>query len=158
MLSLDALDNESFGAAGPGVKWTHFAPRLLERGMLAAEDARRLRWLDVFGQLIANSDRHFGNVSFLESGPERFRLAPAYDMLPMTHAPSATSVVERPFEPEPPTATTLDVWADAAHHASRFWDRVARQEALSEDYRALARHCGERVERERARVGPLLGG
>ena len=157
MLSLEALDNEYFGIAGHGVKWTQLAPQLLERGMLSSEDARRLRWLDVFGQLIANSDRHFGNVSFLETGAERFRLAPAYDMLPMTHAPSATSVVDRPFEPEPPTAATLDIWADAAHHASRFWTRVAQEEALSEEYRALARRCGESVERERARVGPRLG-
>ncbi|MBM7112546.1 type II toxin-antitoxin system HipA family toxin YjjJ [Archangium primigenium] len=158
LLSLDALDNEYIGAAGPGSHWTALAPRLLELGFIAAEDARRLRWLDVFGQLIANSDRHFGNVSFLVTGPRRFCLAPAYDMLPMTFAPSVTTVVERPFEPAPPTAATLDVWAEAARHASVFWSRVAGEGALGADFRALARRCGEQVEALRARMAPRLGG
>ncbi|ATB29820.1 type II toxin-antitoxin system HipA family toxin YjjJ [Melittangium boletus] len=153
MLSLDALDNEYIGAAGRGAHWTSLAPRLLERRFIQAEDARRLRWLDVFGQLIANSDRHFGNVSFLETGPQRFRLAPAYDMLPMTFAPSVTTVVERPFEPSPPTAATLDVWADAALHASTFWTRAAGEAALSEDFRALARRCRDSVDALRERLG-----
>ena len=155
-LTLRALDNEYFGDAGPGT-WTSLAPRLQQERLLPTEDARRLRWLEVFGQLIANTDRHFGNVSVFASGPPPYRLAPAYDMLPMAHAPSSTVLVERDFQPKPPTAATLDVWAEAAHHASRFWKRAADEPALSEGFREIARRCGERVETLRARVAPQLG-
>ena len=124
-----------------------------ERKLIDSEDARRLRWLDVFGQLIGNTDRHFGNVSFLEQGDSTLRLAPAYDMLPMLFAPSGTTVVDRPFEPAPPNADTLDVWADAARHAHD-WTRAVDNTALGDDFRALARQCRNALEalRERAPV------
>lgn len=157
LLSLAALDNEYLGAAGPGIHWTSLAPRLLERRFIQAEDARRLRWLDVFGQLIANSDRHFGNVSFLTSGPDEFRLAPAYDMLPMTYVPSVTTVAERSFVPEPPTTATFDIWAHAALHASAFWTRVANESAINDPFRAIARQCKQSVDLLRERLGPQLG-
>jgi hypothetical protein len=152
VLSLEALDNEYIGDSGRGASWTRVAPKLLERKFLGIEDARRLRWLDVFGQLIGNTDRHFGNVSFLETGEGTLRLAPAYDMLPMMFAPSGTTIVDRPFEPAPPTSDTLDVWPDAAHHAHLFWTRVIQCEALGDDFRALASQCREVLEALRARV------
>ncbi|WNG43085.1 type II toxin-antitoxin system HipA family toxin YjjJ [Archangium minus] len=152
MLSLEALDNEYIGDSGRGASWTRVAPKLLAEKLIGPEDARRLRWLDVFGQLIGNTDRHFGNVSFLETEDGTLRLAPTYDMLPMLFAPSGTTVVDRPFEPSPPTADTLDVWPDAAHHAHRFWTRVIEHEALSPDFRALAGQCRSALEALRKRV------
>src|SRR5665213_2711203 len=41
---------------------------LKSAGRLSAEDARRLRWLDAFGALIANTDRHPYNVAFFTEG------------------------------------------------------------------------------------------
>lgn len=158
VLSLEALDNEYIGDAGRGASWTRVAPKLLERKFIHSEDARRLRWLDVFGQLIGNTDRHFGNVSFLEPREGEFRLAPVYDMLPMMFAPSGTTLVERPFEPSPPTADTLDVWSDAALHAHGFWTRVIDCTVLGDDFRALARQCRSTLEALRERVAPLVGG
>ena len=76
VLSLEALDNEYIGDSGRGASWTRIAPKLLERKLIGPEDARRMRWLDVFGQLIGNTDRHFGNVSFLETREGELRLAP----------------------------------------------------------------------------------
>ncbi|HEX8435055.1 type II toxin-antitoxin system HipA family toxin YjjJ [Archangium sp.] len=155
VISLEALDNEHIGDAGRGASWTRIAPKLLERKLIDSEDARRLRWLDVFGQLIGNTDRHFGNVSFLETREGALRLAPVYDMLPMMFAPSSMTVVDRPFEPEPPTAETLDVWANAARHAHGFWTRVIDCAALGDDFRALARQCRSGLEALRDRVPPL---
>ena len=111
-----------------------------------------MRWLDVFGQLTGNDDRHFGNLSFLETGERRLRLAPAYDMLPMWFAPTTTDVIDQPYKPDPPTARTLDIWPDAAHHAHRFWTRVIEHEALSDSLRATARQCWEALEALRERV------
>jgi hypothetical protein len=73
-------------------------------------------------------------------------------MLPVRFVPSATAVVDRPFVPDPPTTRTLDVWPEAAQHASLFWSRVIKHEALSDDFRALARQCREALEALRERV------
>lgn len=59
-------------------------------------------------------------------------------MLPMMFAPVGTSVIERTFEPRPPTTETLDVWSDAARHAVEYWARLAREPLLSGE---LREHC-----------------
>ena len=152
VLSLEALDHEYIGESGRGASWTRVTPKLLEKKLIGPEDARRIRRLDVFGQLIGNTDRHFGNVSFLEQGDGTLRLAPAYDMLPMLFAPSGTTIVDRTFEPAPPSADTLDVWADAARHAQGFWTRVIDCAALGEEFRTLAQQCRNSLESLRKRV------
>ena len=135
VVSLYALDNEYFGSGG---SWTQLALKLLGAGRLTEEDARRIRWLDVFGQLIGNTDRHLGNLSFLEAEEGQLRLSPVYDMLPMVFAPSGTMLVERTFEPGPPIAETLDVWVDAARHAQHYWKRLLDCSALSDAFRQRA--------------------
>ncbi|WP_343073373.1 HipA domain-containing protein [Pyxidicoccus fallax] len=142
LLSLGAIDDEYFGHRDT---WTRAATRMFEARFISEEDARRIRWLDTFGQLIGNTDRHFGNVSFFVEGPKRFRLAPVYDMLPMVFAPVGTSVIDRPFEPLPPTADTLDVWADAARHAVAYWARLAREPTLGDSLREHCARNGEAV-------------
>jgi hypothetical protein len=142
LLSLGAIDDEYFGHRD---NWTKAAQRLLAAGRIDAEDARGIRWLDVFGQLIGNTDRHFGNISFFVEDSGRFRLAPAYDMLPMVFAPVGADVIERPFEPAPPTADTLDVWADAARHALSYWSQLIQSTELSIEFREQCSRCREAV-------------
>ena len=144
LLSLGAIDDEYFGHRDT---WTKAARRLLAARNIDAEDARRIRWLDVFGQLIGNTDRHFGNISFFAEDSRRFRLAPAYDMLPMVFAPVGADVIERPFEPAPPTADTLEVWADAARHALGYWSQLAQSAELSAGFRERCLRCHEAVAR-----------
>jgi hypothetical protein len=105
-----------------------------------------MRWLDTFGQLIGNSDRHFGNLSFFLEGDGRFRLAPVYDMLPMLFAPVGADIVERRFEPSPPTADNLDVWPHAARCAVAYWGRLAASSELSSEFRERALRCQSAVE------------
>ncbi|WP_164017540.1 type II toxin-antitoxin system HipA family toxin YjjJ [Pyxidicoccus trucidator] len=135
LLSLGAIDDEYFGHRDT---WTRAARRMLEARLISEEDARRIRWLDTFGQLTGNTDRHFGNLSFFVEGPKQFRLAPVYDMLPMLFAPVDTNVIERPFVPRPPTADTLDVWPDAARHAAQYWAQLEHEPTLSDE---LREHC-----------------
>jgi hypothetical protein len=149
VLSLAALDNEYIGS---GTSWTQVASHLLALGRIDAEDARRVRWLDAFGQLIGNTDRHLGNLSLLVAGDGRLRIAPIYDMLPMLFAPAGTLVMDRDFVPAPPTAGTLDVWADAARHAHRYWRRLVDCDELSAGFRDLSRRCLQRLEDLRERV------
>ena len=140
LLSLRAIDNE-YVSLGKG--WTPVALRLLNERRLSKEDVLRIRWLDTFGQLIGNTDRHLGNVSCFVTPPGRFRLAPIYDMLPMVFAPDGAHLVERTFTPAPPNANNLDVWADAARQALAYWDKLVVCTDLSEDFRQRCATCRE---------------
>ncbi len=143
LLSLYVLGNEYLGHHD---NWTKAARELLEETRIGEEDARRMRWLDTFGQLIGNTDRHFGNLSFFVDESDTLQLAPAYDMLPMLFAPQGTNIVERRFEPRPPTADNFDVWADAARHALSYWGRLAELRELSRGCRHLCAACRAAVE------------
>ena len=68
--------------------WARAATSLREAGRLTDEDARRLRWLDAFGALIGNTDRHRSNILFFTEGSS-LRLAPAFDQVSMLYAPAA---------------------------------------------------------------------
>jgi hypothetical protein len=148
LLSLMAIDNEHLGVGG---SWTQVVLAMLERQLATPEDARRVRLLDVFGQLIGNSDRHLGNLSFYVEGEGSFRLAPAYDMLPMGLAPVQTSVVDRPFEPRPPTVDSFDVWPEAARLAQEFWARAAACSALTSGFQDLVARMAEALNQARRR-------
>jgi hypothetical protein len=154
VLTLAALDNEHFGF-DRGDSWSTASARLGEAPFSLPEtDASRLRWLDAFGQLIGNTDRHFGNVTFFVSASGALRLAPAYDMLPMIMAPAAEILVEHPFEPAPPAGTALKEWKAAAPWALRYWRELAGERAVDVAVRQRAREAAIAVERVARRVMP----
>ena len=94
--------------------------------------------LATFGELIANTDRHFGNLAFFDRYDGRFALAPVYDMLPMLYAPEHGQLIERTFMPPPPTAQTLSVYARANALAQHHWRRVAADERVSAAFRSTS--------------------
>lgn len=152
VVSLGAIDNEYLGLGGD---WIAVVAQLVGPPfLLSPEDRRRARWLDTFGQLIGNDDRHPGNLAFLAAPEGSLRLAPSYDMLPMILAPSAETLVTRRFEPAPPTGATIDVWPGAAAWARRFWSEVEAEPRLDEAVRAYAREAGAAVAALARRVAP----
>ena len=144
VLSLGAIDDEYFGHRD---SWSKAARRMAEAGHLSPEEGRRLRWLDVFGGLIGNTDRHFGNITLFAYAPHHYRLAPVYDMLPMFLAPASGQLVERAFNPPPPTSETLEVWHEAAHWAVSYWEQIAQSPEVSDLFRNIASSCAESVKR-----------
>ncbi len=142
MVSLLAYDSEYIGQVD---NWAATASRMAARGLLSDADADRLRFLEAFGRLIGNTDRHYGNLSLLiERGD--WTIAPAYDTLPMIYAPVNGELVARDFDPGAlaPTAETLRPWKQAGELARAYWQTVAQDERISSDFRALAeRHAGE---------------
>ncbi len=138
MVSLEMYDAHYIGI---GTQWAATAVQTDRAGSekLSATDIRTLCLLDAFGALIANSDRHHGNVSLLLFN-HRWQLAPAYDMLPMFYAPVAGEVVPRDWASQPPrpNANTLAVWPQARELALVFWQRVAADERISHEFRTLA--------------------
>ncbi len=137
MVSLLAYDSEYIGRID---NWAAAAGRMLSRGLMEPADADRLVFLEAFGQLIANSDRHYGNVSLLMGEAGRWELAPAYDMLPMLYAPVGGELVAREFDPStlPPSADTLRAWPAARLAAREFWSRVGADARVSTAFRELA--------------------
>ena len=124
MVSLETFNAEFVGTTD---QWAKTAQRLHSQGLLSAEDARRLQLWDAFGQLIANTDRHYGNVSLLWNG-KRWELAPCYDMLPMALQPVQGEVPAWAWDMEAvqPSAAVLPVWQEARALARQFWEQVAR--------------------------------
>lgn len=120
----------------PADSWARAATALRDAGRLGDDDARRLRWLDTFGALIANTDRHHYNVSFFVEDAG-LRLAPAFDQVSMLYAPTADGQVpHRVFALPTMTSDTLDVWDDARRAARQFWERGSQEARLSDDARS----------------------
>jgi hypothetical protein len=115
--------------------WARAALALKDARRLSNEDARRLCWLDAFGSLIANTDRHQYNILFFIEVPH-LRLAPAFDQVSMLYAPTADGqVLPRDFMLPHATANTLDVWDDARDAARQFWEQASDDVRLSDDAR-----------------------
>ena len=136
MVSLEVYDSEYVGKAD---NWAATANRMAESRLLTPADAAQLRFLEAFGLLIANTDRHYGNISLLLKDDDWY-LSPTYDMLPMLYAPINGELVERQFTDRPlyPTASTLTEWPAAKELAAVFWRTAAAHELISEDFRAIA--------------------
>lgn len=153
VLSLAALDAEYVGA---GSGWSRVVGELAEQGLVAEADAARIRWLDAFGELIGNTDRHLGNISFYAESPampiKGLALAPAYDMLPMTFAPAEGRTRPSAFNPRAPAAGGFDTWLSAAQVAADYWQRVATSARATAPFRDIAVRAGETLESAREQI------
>jgi hypothetical protein len=137
MISLGTLEDAFF--AQPSADWSAAATMLEEEGWISAAEARSLRWLWCFGDLIANTDMHRANASFWFGDQRPYTLTPFYDMLPMLYAPgSQGDLSERTFSPRPPIAAVMDVWPNAAAAAAAFWERAAADAGLTNSFRPIA--------------------
>lgn len=137
ILSLEAVEEGWRGTASPD--WAAASANDVSAAWLDRTDARLLRWLWCFGDLIANNDMHRGNASLLWDAAPPFRLAPSYDMLPMLYAPgSQGDLSARSFAPRPPLPSVADVWPAASAAALAFWSCAAEHPLLSDDWRHIA--------------------
>jgi hypothetical protein len=144
MVSLQVYNAEYVGEID---NWAATANRMAARNLLTQSDARTLRLLEAYGQLIANTDRHYGNISLVLEDDD-WALSPTYDMLPMLYAPVGGELVPRDFasRPQQPTAATLGEWEEARDLALAFWQAAAGDKRVSADFRSIAtenaRHVG----------------
>ena len=125
VISIGAIDDEYFGMRDT---WIKAATRLFNQKMISSTDAKALRYQAVFGQLIGNTD----------NGTMPYRLAPAYDVLPMLYAPVNGEIVPRKLSPPMLTSETLDVWMPAMKNASAYWTQLVSDIRLSDDFRDIA--------------------
>lgn len=131
--------------------WGQAGEQLRAQRWIHQETATALSRLHAFGQLIGNTDMHQGNVGFHLLDRGALPLAPAYDMLPMSLAPSRTGVL-RATTPLPPVAPRragqLDHLQWAAPLAVDFWERVAASGLLRS--KVLLEVAGQNAARVRA--------
>ena len=153
MVSLQVYDAEYVGAMD---NWAATANRMAARQLLTPADARSLRLLEAYGLLIANTDRHYGNISLLLKDDD-WTLSPTYDMLPMLYAPVGGELVARDFTARAlqPTAATLPEWEQALALAVRFWQAAAGDARISPDFSAIAAENGRHIARNPASVNAV---
>lgn len=130
--SFEAIDNAFIGARRT---WSASAAVLRARKMITPECEEQIKLIESFGRCIANTDMHFGNLSFYwdtSDGKVKLRLAPIYDMLPMLYAPEKTEIVNRVFKP--PVASGI-----ALEWGLQFWRDLAARCDVSDMFREIAR-------------------
>lgn len=140
LVSLAMADAE-FTGVGSG--WVPTARALAREQRLGEADVHLVERLSAFGQLIANSDMHLGNLSLFHvdaerRGEGRFVVAPVYDMLPMRYAPVSGEVLTPDFRVPAPLDGLIDAYAAMRGTARDFWQRVAADTRVSEPFRRLA--------------------
>ena len=134
VVSLESLHDAAVGSRGLR-NWPTAALELQQEGLVDAEAVATVRRLHAFGELIGNTDMHFGNLSFWLEDTLPFHVAPAYDMLPMLWAPGLQGeIVNRTFSPAPPLPAAHAQWREAMEWAAVFWERVAANARLSADF------------------------
>ncbi len=134
VLTLAGVDDPRYGSRD---SWSESALRLVKDRLISPADGRRMRLLEAFARLIANTDRHFYNLSFFVN--DAYELAPVYDQLPMLFAPVSGQIIERDFKTPIPDELGIDVWDEATEIAQVFWERVSGDQRISGDFRGIAR-------------------
>ena len=142
LISLGAFSAEFVGKMGG---WTEVSKELLAERRISKETFETVRWREMFGQLIANTDMHLANISFYFCAEKILGLAPAYDMLPMLYAPQDEQLVERVFTPPMPKPSELDIWSDVWTAGKDFWAEVSTNPAISDGFRKIAQTNLEKV-------------
>jgi hypothetical protein len=151
IVSLRSLHNAGFTGDGT-TDWHVAAAGLFANGWISAADLRAVRLRKAFGDLIGNTDMHFGNLAFFLEDRLPLRLAPLYDMVPMLWAPRPGEGQPNPeFTPKPPLPRDSDIWLDAAKLAENFWARVEASPRVSEPFRLIAARAGSAIKTLRSR-------
>jgi hypothetical protein len=124
--------------------WIDTVARLASQRRISNASIEITQTLYSFGQLIGNSDMHFGNLGVILLSPEdiskgRFSLAPCYDMLPMRFKPEAHSEFGYThFSAELSPTLPKSVTNRAVEMAKEFWQRVSNTTAVSAKWREFA--------------------
>lgn len=142
LVSLSMLDAEFVGQQEK--RWPFVAEALAGQGVTRMEDVPIIQLAYCFGKLIANTDMHQGNLSFLHLGSKPLILAPIYDMLPMYFAPTAAGAM-RSEQPQIQLDPEIggQVWRQAYEMAIEFWEDIASDRnpnaKFSASFREIAR-------------------
>ncbi|HLB58401.1 MAG TPA: type II toxin-antitoxin system HipA family toxin YjjJ, partial [Gammaproteobacteria bacterium] len=128
LISLGTLDAEFSGTMST---WSKTAADLVNHKIIAAKLLEKIRFREIFGELIANNDMHLYNLSFFTQGLIVTDLAPVYDMGPMLFMPRNNQIVKREFTPPLPLPENAKTWIAALAAAGEFWRAVLEDKRIS---------------------------
>jgi hypothetical protein len=152
VVSLRALDAAYIGQASDN--WATSARRLGAVEWIDVQDRDTIVRLHCFGELIGNTDMHFGNVSFFLPDERPLPLCPVYDMLPMRFRPTGTGEVrEVSLTPNLPRPENEFAWQEMWPVAQNYWKTLAQSEKVSVAFRGIAKEAVKVLER----AGSLAG-
>ena len=136
-------------------EWPNATERMRQGGWTSADATEQVRSRWWFGRMIGNTDMHFGNLCFFLDESLPLALAPSYDMLPMLYRPATSGeLVAREFRTPTPTPADFLYWKAAAAWAEVYWQRVARHDEISGEFREIAGSNGDAISRMRRRFDP----
>lgn len=148
LVSLRSLD-AAFVGQGSG-SWIKCAQSLGRIQLVTTETLEQIARFECFGNLIANTDMHFGNLSFYLNDDFPLALAPCYDMLPMYFRPTPSGEVpEVDFVPRRPLPENKEAWQQMYPLALEFWKRASIDERISEAFRVIAHNSLRALQRLR---------
>ncbi|MEO5917072.1 MAG: type II toxin-antitoxin system HipA family toxin YjjJ [Luteolibacter sp.] len=152
VVSLEALASSLIGSLSRD--WIEATSEFHRRGLVDSGNLAAIRRLHAFGELIGNTDMHFGNLAFFLEESLPFQVTPAYDMLPMLWSPgSQGEIIERNFAPAPPLPAMTEPWREAAGWAENFWDRLAGDSRLSREFARISQDAVATIRQLRRHVG-----
>jgi hypothetical protein len=138
MISIGSLDAALVGSSQSN--WVEPATALHKEGYISRQDLEAVRDLYSFGQMVANTDMHPGNLSFFlpEQEDEQFSLCPVYDMLPMLYRPNPHGeIIPRNFKMELPKPENQESRERMYPIALEYWETLTRDEKISEEFRQI---------------------
>ena len=152
IVSLAAVTDQFVGRRD---NWITASEDLRAIGKASAPDTEAMVRLATFGQLIGNTDMHFGNLSFYLTFGKQLSLAPVYDMLPMMYAPvGGDELPDREFEVPLPGGKNLSVWRPIADVAELYWSDVARHDLISPEFSKRALRNAELIANAKSALPP----
>ncbi len=153
LFSLQALDAEFVGVAG---HWPQVVRALAREGVVESQAVPQTEVLWAFGTLIANTDMHLGNLSFMSEQGRPYQLAPAYDMTCMAFAPtSGGDLPVRELSLSINSEVPASAWQKALLMAMDFVERLRTHSALSSGFAVCLDALVARMETARSRIARL---
>lgn len=142
LISLFSLDMEFSGTLS---SWSKTTTELIKQKILPPACYTTIRFRELFGKLIGNSDMHLANFSFFTKGLQIMEPAPVYDMLPMLFMPRGNEIIHKSFDPELPLPEERELWSLAYAAASEFWDEVLNDDRISDAFKQIAGVCKNKI-------------
>ena len=135
IISLQALETEYGGSFN---RWTETSSRLLKLGKIDQHTDLTIQELEIFGTLIGNSEMDATNLSFYFDRLQLGKLAPVYDMVPMSYYPQQNQLIPLELKVELPNPSQGKLWNLACRNAIEFWHRTASHPDVSESFKNIA--------------------
>jgi hypothetical protein len=142
LISLGTLDAEFSGTMST---WSKTAADLVNHKIIPADLLEKIRFREIFGELIANNDMHLYNLSFFTQGNIIIDLAPVYDMGPMLFMPRNNQIVKREFVPSLPHPDNAKIWIEGLAAAQEFWNAVLEDKRISAHFKEIAMSCKNKL-------------